>query len=105
MFKTEDSTVAEAVQADVAALAAIGPFAQVTGAYADAGMPTVPCNGKRPIPEKWQKLTPEGARALIGQHGRCNVGVLAGEPSGVGFLDDDTGSPHRTDLKARSGRK
>src|SRR3954447_18925897 len=79
--------------ANGAALAAVDPFAQVAGPYADVGMATAPCDGKRPIPKGWQNLTPEESRALGGQYGHCNVGVLAGDPSGVVFLDDDTGDP------------
>src|SRR3954469_21138253 len=89
----EDSTAAMAVQADAAALAAVGPFAQAAGPYADAGMATTPAKGKAAFLSGWQNGTPEASRTYVAQHGHLNVGVLAGVPSGVVFLDDDTGDP------------
>src|SRR3954452_1008402 len=79
----------------IAALAALGPFDQVAVPFADAGMATVPCEGKRPLHNAWEKTTPEKSRewARSGQYAHCNVGVLGGAPSGVVFLDDDTGDP------------
>src|SRR3954451_2431252 len=94
MLDSEDSLDHEALQAGpVAALAPRGPYDQVVEAYTAAGLTLVPCNGKRPVVGEWEKLTPERSRALRRQHGHRNVGVLGGEPSGVVFLDDDTGDP------------
>src|SRR3954449_12349619 len=77
-----------------AALAPRGPYDQGVEAYTAAGLTPVPCTGTRPDCAKgWEKPTPEQSRALRRQHGHRNVGVLGGGPSGVVFLDDDTGDP------------
>src|SRR4051794_578643 len=82
------------LQATPAALAPRGPYDQVVEPYTAAGLTLVPCDGKRPCcGEGWEKLTPEGSLRLGREHGHRNVGVLGGEPSGVVFLDDDTGDP------------
>jgi hypothetical protein len=76
----------------------MGVFSEYAPAYWFAGLPVMPCKGKRPVIAGWQRLcdvmpTPEEQAAWIAQYPDHNIGLPLGWASGMVAVDIDTDNP------------